>query len=93
MRKSMTSRATNVFYAVLEDPLGRHRFRDYLVSVGASTAELDMWVDLQHHAAMYQALQANAEALHGSDSLLLPAFNEALTLKNISIAKTSIWFN
>jgi hypothetical protein len=57
-----------VFHIVLEDPLGRYRFRDYLVSVGAATAELDMWLDLQRHAALYQALQANAEALHGNDT-------------------------
>lgn len=64
---------------VLEDPLGRHRFRDYLVSVGASTAELDMWLDLQNHVAVYQSLQSNAEALHGSDILSLP-FKNTLTL-------------
>ena len=68
-------------YAVLEDPLGRHRFRDYLVSIGASTAELDLWLDLQHHAALYQSVLTNAEALHGNDSLFL-AFDGALTLLN-----------
>lgn len=50
---------------VLEDPLGRYRFRDYLVHAGASTAELDLWLDLQNHAAMYQQLQSNADAIHG----------------------------
>jgi hypothetical protein len=54
-------------YVVLENPLGRHRFRDYLVSIGASTAELDLWLDLQHHAALYQSVLTNAEALHGND--------------------------
>jgi hypothetical protein len=64
---------------VLEDPLGRHRFRDYLVGVGASTAELDMWLDLQNHVTLYQSLQSNAEALHGSHILFL-AFENMLTI-------------
>ncbi|KAF8323019.1 hypothetical protein DL93DRAFT_2070437 [Clavulina sp. PMI_390] len=54
-----------VFEQLLEDPLGRHRFRDYLVSCGAQTAELDMWLDLQNHAKLYQQFQANADAIYG----------------------------
>lgn len=54
--------------------MGRYRFRDYLVHSGAATAELDMWLDLQNHAALYQQLQSDADALHGKQMTIILAF-------------------
>jgi hypothetical protein len=50
---------------VLKEPLGRHRFRESLVRAGASTSEIDMWLDLQTHATVLEKVRANANAIHG----------------------------
>lgn len=47
------------------DPLGRHRFRDFLVTEGASTAELDMWFDVMYHEHLLEQIRSSAEAMQG----------------------------
>lgn len=55
--------------SVLSDPLGRYRFRDFLVSEGASTAELDMWFDVMYHEHLIEQLRSSAEAIQGTPYL------------------------
>ena len=58
----------------MNDPLGRHRFRDHLLDIGESTGELDMWQDLSYHARLLEQLQNHSEALHGEFAMTLTGF-------------------
>ncbi|KZP12099.1 hypothetical protein FIBSPDRAFT_836588 [Athelia psychrophila] len=57
MRKLMNE---GVFKDLMMDPLGRHRFREFM----GETAELDLWTDTFQAARFVQDWKANAEALH-----------------------------
>lgn len=48
------------------DPLGRHRFREYI----GQTTEFDLWHDTRQTAQMVQEMKLNAEALRGAFSFL-----------------------
>ena len=57
---------SEVLFSVLNDPLGRYRFRDWLVNDGESTSTLDMWLDLSYHSQLMDELNESAEALYGT---------------------------
>ncbi|KAF7971769.1 hypothetical protein HWV62_19947 [Athelia sp. TMB] len=57
MRKLMNE---NVFKDLMMDPLGRHRFREFM----EDPAELDLWTDTFQAARFVQDWKTNAEALH-----------------------------
>ena len=50
---------------VLNDPIARQRFRDFLVSSGARTAELDLWIDLNYQSRLIEKLRKHVEAVNG----------------------------
>lgn len=55
-----------VFMSFMMDPLGRHRFREYI----GQTTEFDLWHDTRQTAQMVQEMKLNAEALRGAFSFL-----------------------
>lgn len=60
----------DVFITFMMDPLGRHRFREYI----GQTNEFDLWYDTQQTAQMVRDMKLNAKALRGmfdiNDSVL-----------------------
>ncbi|KAE8226306.1 hypothetical protein CF319_g1088 [Tilletia indica] len=53
-----------VFEKLLSDPLGRHRFREYLNTSEEGTKELDFVLDLGEHMRAIANLKQGSEALH-----------------------------
>ncbi|CAD7068999.1 unnamed protein product [Tilletia caries] len=53
-----------VFEQFLSDPLGRHRFREYLNTFEDGATELDFALDVKEHVRSFQNLRQGSEALH-----------------------------
>lgn len=68
MRKLMNEQ---VFEQLLEDSLGRHRFRDWLMKNERpeSVMKLDMWLDTRTYGRMIDAVKKGSIGLHGTFSL------------------------
>ncbi|TDL16881.1 hypothetical protein BD410DRAFT_590344 [Rickenella mellea] len=64
-----------VFADLVMDPLGRHRFREYLLAEG-DTSELDLWFDSYNYTRLIEDVKMNGEAFRdiylteGSDSFV-----------------------
>lgn len=53
-----------VFEQLISDPLGRHRFREYLVRAEGTETKLDMLYDLTQYSNSVAAIRSNAENIH-----------------------------
>ena len=55
----------NVFEELIQDPLGRHRFREYLEQLNSSSIyKLDYWTDVDVFERLIQQLRSGSQALH-----------------------------
>ncbi|TIB11509.1 hypothetical protein E3P92_02886 [Wallemia ichthyophaga] len=64
----------NVFEELIRDPLGRHRFREYLEqSSSPSTYKLDYWTDVDVFERIVGQIRAGSQALH--DLYIAPSSN------------------
>ncbi|KAK4701370.1 hypothetical protein P7C70_g4861, partial [Phenoliferia sp. Uapishka_3] len=73
-----------VFEDLMRDLLGRHRFRDYLVTVHGDVPSFDLWVDLRAFKGQTERLKTTSVALH--DTIAMSAF----TMINDGVLSTEL---